>query len=361
MTSSKAPEAGLDIAFSAERWEHTEREWTRFWNGEQKRPMVITQLIDTRTPAVAGHHRFFPQYPLSMSAEEVIAIESANFSRYRWVGDAFPYRMMEFGPGSLSAYMGAALNVSEDTVWFEPTAKSLAEITTHIDTSSTWYRRIHAILDAALNAWGGRVQIVHSDVGGGLDIFSAIRGNENLLMDFYDDPVRVKEIAAGITAAWMKNYDDEAKKIRSYCRGTANWASMFSKGTTYMLQCDFSYMISPAMFEEFVLPELHALCPHLTDPFYHLDGKGQLPHLDAVLSIPSLKGVQWIPGAGQPDASVWLDVLAKIRKAGKFCQIYTHPEGARRVKRELGGKGFIFSIGGTTEKESQTLFEELIS
>lgn len=351
----------MQIEFSEERWECVEREWTRFWNGEQKRPMVITQMIDPKTPPVAEHRRFFPQYPLSMSADEIIAIESKHMERIRWVGDAFPSRMMEFGPGSISMYMGASLHVSDDTVWLEPTAKSLTEIDARVNTDSFWYKRVHAILDAALRTWGDSVQIIHSDVGGGLDVFSAIRGNENLLTDFYDDPERVQQIARTITAEWVRNYNDEAQKIKDYCRGTASWVPMFSKGTTYMLQCDFSYMISPAMFQEFVMPELHTLCGHLSDPFYHLDGKGQLPHLDAVLSIPTLKGVQWIPGAGQPDASQWLDVLGKIRRANKFCQIYTTPNGARRVKKELGGEGFVFVIGATTVEEAQINFEALIS
>ncbi len=46
-----------------------------------------------------------------------------------------------------------------------------------------------------------------------------------------------------------------------------------------MLQCDFAYMISPQMFERFVLPDLTACCEALEHGFYHLDGKGQIRHL----------------------------------------------------------------------------------
>ena len=111
-----------------------------------------------------------------------------------------------------------------------------------------------------------------------------------------------------------------------------------------MLQCDFAYMISPYMFKRFVMPDLTACCDHLDYGFYHLDGKGELPHLDQLLSIRRLRGVQWQPGDGQALADQWLPVLARIRNAGKLCQVYVTRQGAFTIKKELGGKGFLFHI-----------------
>ena len=76
----------------------------------------------------------------------------------------------------------------------------------------------------------------------------------------------------------------------------------------------------------------------------NMDGKGQLAHLDRLLSIERLRGVQWQPGDGQPRAEGWLDVLRRIREAGKLCQVYVTLEGALTIARELGGKGFLFDI-----------------
>jgi 5-methyltetrahydrofolate--homocysteine methyltransferase len=354
--------SNTNIAFTDARWQRVEEEWTKFWNGEQNRPMVNIELADPSTPDVPEHRVFFPQYPLSMSAEEIVAIESRQLARMRWVGDAFPQRLMAFGPGSLSLYMGAIPEVTNDSVWFHPAAPSLEAISTELDRESLWFRRVQSILDCSLEAWGDAVQVIHSDVNCGLDIVGMLRGNEPLLFDFYDEPARVKELTQGITRAWIENYDLEANKIRACCRGTANWGGMFSQGTTYMLQCDFSYNISPTLFEEYVLPDISALCDHLSDPFYHLDGKGALLHLDMLLGIEKLKGIQWIPGAGQPDASEWLDVLARIRRAGKLCQIMTTPDGARKVVHALGGNGFVFNIFGThSMDQAERLYNELLT
>jgi 5-methyltetrahydrofolate--homocysteine methyltransferase len=103
-------------------------------------------------------------------------------------------------------------------------------------------------------------------------------------------------------------------------------------------------MISPHMFERFVLPDLAACCEKMDHAFYHLDGMGQIRHLDMLLSLERLHGIQWIPGEGQPPPEEWLPVLERIRERGKLCQLYVSPEGARTISRELGGRGFAFYI-----------------
>ena len=112
-----------------------------------------------------------------------------------------------------------------------------------------------------------------------------------------------------------------------------------------MLQSDFSYMISPRMFERFVLPDIAACCAGMDHGFYHLDGKGEIPHLGLLLSLERLRGIQWVPGDGQPPPEKWLPLLKRIRDAGKLCQVGVSPEGARTIVRGLGGRGFAFHIG----------------
>jgi hypothetical protein len=127
-----------------------------------------------------------------------------------------------------------------------------------------------------------------------------------------------------------------------------------------MLQSDMAVMIDTNMFEEFVIPDLKKCCDNLDHAFYHLDGKEQLQHLDLLLSMDNLHGIQWIPGAGNPPPEEWLDVLQKIRKAGKLCQLYVTPEGAIKIKNELGGEGFAFYIWSeTTGGEALEIIEKL--
>jgi hypothetical protein len=100
-------------------------------------------------------------------------------------------------------------------------------------------------------------------------------------------------------------------------------------------------MISPQMFARYVMPDLEACCAAMDYAFYHLDGKGQLVHVDALLSLSRLRGIQWVPGYGKPPCEEWLPLLKKIRDTGKLCQVTVTPEGALAIIRELGGKGLI--------------------
>ena len=102
-----------------------------------------------------------------------------------------------------------------------------------------------------------------------------------------------------------------------------------------------------------------ASCKKLTNPFDHLDGVPQLKHLDSLLEIPELKGVQWVPGAGQPGVSEWPEVYREIRDAGKLIQFFTgqDPHGWRAwevIVNHLGSaKGIIMISDAPVEDEPE--------
>jgi 5-methyltetrahydrofolate--homocysteine methyltransferase len=263
------------------------------------------------------------------------------------LGDAFPKWHPNYGPGILAGVFGSEVCYTDGTTWYNPLGvSSLAEIEIQFDRENIWWQRVHQITSAAVERWKGQVVIGHTDLGGNLDILASLRGTQNLLLDLYDAPEEVDRLTSKITEAWLSAYRELFDLIKPAGLGSACWGPCWSPGTTYMLQCDFAYMISPKMFERFVLPDLEACCNDLDHAFYHLDGRGQIPHLDMLLSLERLQGIQWIPGDGAPPPEDWMDLLRRIREAGKLCQVYVTPSGAFEIARELGGTGFLFYIWG---------------
>jgi 5-methyltetrahydrofolate--homocysteine methyltransferase len=306
-------------------------------------------------------HNFLTQYSQETSAAEIVSIVEEHLESRIFYGDAYPSFWPNFGPGVVAAFTGIAnLHSTSDTVWFEPKEnKPLSEIQVRALLDNPWFNRVKDITEVAVERFGSIVQVGYTDLGGNLDILAAFRTTEKLLLDLIDYPEEVKRVRWESHEAWWIYYRELEQIIRKKCPGTVPWACTWAPGRTYMLQCDFSYMISPEMFARFVFPELQASCKKLDYSFYHLDGVGQLPHLDLLLSIPELHGIQWIPGAGELPSHTWTDVLQKIRDAGKLVQLYTTCEGALNVLRKLGGKGFMFCLTDClTPREADKFFDE---
>ncbi len=140
-------------------------------------------------------------------------------------------------------------------------------------------------------------------------------------MDLYDAPEKVKQLTKQIQDLWFQYYEEFSALLRSVNPGYSDWSTLLSTTPSYTIQCDFSYMISPQMFDEFVRDDLQDSCSRLDRSLYHLDGIGQLPHLDSLLQINNLNAVQWIPGDGQPNIEDWPQVYRKILNAKKSAQV----------------------------------------
>jgi 5-methyltetrahydrofolate--homocysteine methyltransferase len=334
------------LYFTDEDWARIERETTAWWAGELERPLVSLSVTDPATKP--GTFEFLTNFPLSMPAEEVIDRYEPAFTSTRYYGDAFPWWWLNFGAGMVAGFLGAKVNsVTEpsETVWFSPPRKmEIKDIYLSYDPENLWWKRVKEITAASVKRWGGQLAVSHADLGGNLDILASFRTTEGLLFDLVERPAEVRQLADEITRLWLRYYDELDALIRPACRGTTCWTPIWSTGKTYMLQCDFSYMISPSMFERFVMPDLIACCDHLEHGFYHLDGQGEIPHLEMLLSIERLRGIQWIPGDGAPPPEEWLPLLKRIRDGGKRCQVFVSPEGARSIVRNLGGRGFLLAI-----------------
>ncbi|MBI4926645.1 MAG: hypothetical protein HY835_02690 [Anaerolineae bacterium] len=333
------------LQFGWEDWERVERDTMAWWEGELDRPLVYLNVED---PAVPSAHHFMSNYPLEMPAEEVVDRYARVLESTRYFADAFPWLWVNFGPGIVAGFLGSNVNSvvePSETVWFTPRQKPpIHQLDLAYDAQNVWWLRVKELTEAFGKRYDGMLQVSHTDLGGNLDIIASFRDTQDLLMDTLDEPEQVDRLVNQVTGLWKRYYTELHQVIKPYSRGTSSWAPIWSNQTTYMLQCDFSYMISPAMFERFVVPDLTACCAMLEHGFYHLDGKGQIPHLDLLLGIERLRGIQWIPGDGQPTPEHWLPLLKRIRDGGKRCQLYLRPEGAHRIVKELGGKGFLFVI-----------------
>jgi 5-methyltetrahydrofolate--homocysteine methyltransferase len=314
--------------FDKARWDKIKSNADAWWAGKLTRPLLQIRLHNaaaTRQPSKIPCYSYQTFYDLSVPAVDIIDAWDYEFSTMRFMGDAFPNFLVNFGPGVIAAFLGARLENGNETVWFYPRQKQeIDELELMYGKDPLWFNRMKDITAAAIERWQGSVQIDMTDLGGNLDILSSFRPNEGLLLDIYDHPQAVKKVTWLAHELWWRYFHEYSAMLKPVNQGYTAWCPIFSRTPYYILQCDFSYMIGPNMFDEFVKPELAASCGRLSNSFYHLDGRGQLPHLDSLLAVPDLKGIQWVPGAGVPEQRYWPEVYQKIHNAGKLIQIYDH-------------------------------------
>jgi len=307
------------VRFSGDDHIRLRETYDKWWRGELGRPIVPITLREGE-PVKALPLRFETAWDESVSVRDIVQQHDRYLSSLRWFGEAFPALKTEaFGPGTMAAFLGCRPIGKKDTVWFEPPRRDIPIEELHFETvtDSPHLRRVLDLYDAAMEKWRGSVVVGMVDMGGILDVLSSFRGAENLLMDLYDSPDEVLRCVWELQKCWFDYYDMINSIMGDGAQGYTQWFPLYGEKPGYILQSDFSYMISPEMFDVFVAPELKSGAERLHNAVYHLDGMGEIPHLDSILAIDGIKGVQWVPGAGAPENMNWDDLLKKILSSGK--------------------------------------------
>jgi hypothetical protein len=342
------------IDFSIERWDRVKEAHRLWWANELHRPLIHVALHGApsrRAPARHSFKEFTSFYGNDVLVAEVVDSWDAHLSGVRWMGDGFPIVLPNFGPGVVAAFLGCRMENGVDTVWFHPPAAlELKDLRFEFDPRNPAFLWIQELVATAARRWDGRVQVAMTDIGGNLDVVASFRPSEQLLLDLYDCPDEVRRLGWEVHRTWWEAFDALSKAAQPN-PGYSTWCPVFSADPMYILQCDFCYMIGPDMFDEFVKPELAASAKRLKNSMYHLDGPGELVHLDSLLTIPELGCVQWIPGAGQPPMTDWPQVYRKIHAAGKKIQVYGL-DALDAVARQIGtARGIVAIVNAHLDEE----------
>ncbi len=336
-------------------WEKLRKNYSNWFSNELDRPLLILQTWGQQFNEVISCNA------TKMALKTSLSSQNDQLLSMHYYQDAYPKYWPNFGPGVLAGILGSQQVLAEDkdTAWFRPAAnRPLALLGKALSTN---YQTLLSVTKLAVEKWRSKLVVSYTDLGGNLDILASLMGTENLLFALTDSPQEIECASTKITKLWISCFRQLTSLILPSLDCTCCWGALLFPGDGYYLQSDFSYMISPKMFERFVLPDLDSCCHAMQFPFYHLDGTGQLKHLDMLLSIPELKGIQWVPGEGQPAAAEWLDLLSRIRKSGKLVQVGTTYEGALKIVKALGKIGFCFEIEEYTTAEQYENFMGAIS
>ena len=278
------------------------------------------------------------------------------------LGESLPAVSPDLAPNCLALFLGCRGVEMPGTVWCEPSMASPEAARFEYDPDNFYWQFSQRLGREMLRLGRGKYLIQFPDFIEGLDTLAAMRGTDQLLFDLMERPEWVQQCLRRITDLYFRYYDVMYNMFRDEVGGSVFW--VWGPGRTVKLQCDFSAMIGPKMFGEFMVPVLREMSERMGYTLYHWDGPGAIPHHDHLLSIPTIQVLQWTPGAGTEDCfnPRWWPLYHKTIDAGKGVFIGSGDfDGLMRMKKEFGPKLKRFLIGywagGLSVKDAQKVID----
>ncbi|MCS7017422.1 MAG: hypothetical protein NZM42_15065, partial [Gemmatales bacterium] len=238
----------LNLRFDEHDWERIAHDWSAWWEGDLKRPMIVLECIERRNaydPHCAA--TFLSNYALDAPIEPILDQFVPRLENTHWLGDSFPRFWPNFGPGIVAAFTGKVdVRPAWDTTWFTPRqVVPITDLHVEAEADNPWQQRVETITRAAVERWGNQLAIGLTDLGGNLDILASLRDTKQLLIDLVKAPDEIDRLVSETTRLWLDCFDRLCRIIEPVGRGVSCWGPLWSPGRGYMLQSDFAYMISP--------------------------------------------------------------------------------------------------------------------
>lgn len=336
-------------------WTATKQRFEDYWKGQNTgTPMM--RVVGTK-PEFDPY--ILPEELRAKTLEEKYTDPKHVVNSYRhycetheFLGDSFPNLNADFGPGSVASYMGSDLTWKEDTVWFEKCVDDWDEYPKlDFNPDNENFKKHLYLFDEAKKMIGDDFPLAIPDLMENIDVLASLRGGMDLIYDMIEDPDMIKQRVQEVTDCYQKYYD-AFYKYAEYDGGSAYTVfQIYGSGKTQKLQCDFSALISPDYFRDFVLDSLKQATRQLDHVLYHLDGPDAIKHEDAIMEVEGIDALQWTSGDVAQDGTFeeWFPIYDKARAAGKqlWVQVYigdlqTRIANCDRIVKRYGSKGLYF-------------------
>ena len=355
----------MDLLYKDD-WPRVRQRYEAWWAGEMLDRPIVQVTAPRSAPEPQDEAPTDPELLLEWFTDPELVIPriERTVARTYWGGDAFPlaFPLSPGLPAIEAAYLGCPYNVvpGSNTGWSGSIIDDWhTRPAIEVDPDNWWWRTTQELLRRGAEAAEGKYIVGIPDIQGGGEIVALMRSTERLAVDLFDQPDMVKVACAEEIQAWRFYYQTCFEIIHCHAEGYADWIGIWSDLPYVSVENDFSTMISPTMFEEFFVPALRLQTEWVDRTIFHLDGPGAIRHLDALLALPELDGIQWVPGAGASSMIEWLELLKRIQAGGKRLHLGARPWEVKTLLSELDPQGVVLSTSCPSVDEADALLEEV--
>lgn len=328
-------------------WEH----------GDQEMPLILTSVRDENIPLPDTDDLETYWYDVDWRiAREMRAIDST-----RYYGVALPGHFPSLGSSSMAGVLGACMEaLDKRTMWPHAVYQNIEQLLeVDLDPTNRCYRTILELTRRSVALSKGHHYVAPYALEGVSDLIAALYGIENYMIDLLTRPAEVMRASEHIKQLWLRAFAEvEGIIAQGGNAGGIGWAGIWAPGTTFPLQEDITYMMSPSLYRTFILPHVYDMVDAMDYAMYHLDGAGAIPHLDALLQIPKLRAIQWVPGPGQERISLWYDLIRRILEAGKSVEVFCESDEIDALVSHVGAKGLLIGVSVAGDQEAAQLMDK---
>lgn len=342
-------------------WLEAKRRLEALWHGEMldrpciavRAPRPVQAPVAVAPPADNEARWLDPQYRLAVTRRE---LESTW-----WGGEAVPSVLQMAGWVNC---LGGCPHFDENTIWFDTRTVDYERPSPfRHDSKSPWTAKYKNLL-LALCDMAGRDGFLVGRPGAlpANDLISMHMGTEAFLFALLDHPdwmagailagARDQLRLVGELQAMMRERHD-------YWYGNAGWMPFWAPKPYLSTQSDVSCMLSPEMFERFVVPELDVYGSAHGALWYHLDGGDARQHLPRLLSLAYMRVIQYVPAPREPrNGPGHLEMYRQIQAAGKIVHIEVPWENVEPLVRELNPGLLMLDTRCPSVEAGERLLEE---
>lgn len=305
-------------------WSEAKAKWEQYWKRQNTgRPLmcIIANKEEEMDADRAEALRSKDMEDKYLNAERIVERFRYFCETHEFMAESFPNLSIDFGPGSMAGYLGCNIVFNKNTVWFEEFVEDWLEYKDlEYDPENEWFKRHLELFRRVKELAGDDFYIGIPDIMENIDVLASMRGAQNTIFDMVDEPEEMTRRIGQIDDIYFKYYDQFYDIVKDEVKGSCYTVfQIWGPGRTAKLQCDFSAMMSPDNFREFILPSLRKQAKQLDHVLYHLDGPDAIKHMDALMEIEEIDALQWTSGDYGPDGTFeqWYEIYDKAVAAGK--------------------------------------------
>jgi 5-methyltetrahydrofolate--homocysteine methyltransferase len=265
----------------------------------------------------------------------------------------------------MAAFFGSRAEFRPETVWYHPIIEDWDTAHLRFDRAADPLYR--ATIDATryyVQENRDRYLVSLPELGSASDDLSLLRGMQPLVLDMMQQPSPVKTALRLLADTWIE-LNEELYAIAAGANDGGcpiGWMQTWAPGPHFQMSCDLSAVLSPALFDEFIVPELQTYLQVNEYAVYHWDGPDAIKFLDSLLAIEGIDAIQWTQGAGSPPVSDprWIPLYRKIQAAGKRLILpFVEIDEVEALLAQISSRGLLIGTTAQTEQEARDLLRRV--